>query len=170
VLILRDVLEFGAAEVADLLDTSVAAVNSALQRARAGLSGAAEHEVAEPADTAARAAIDRYITAFESADVPGLVRLLTDDVVLEMPPVPVWYQGRDHYGRFMDRVFATRPDWRMLPITANGQPAAAAYCRGDGGYRPHSVQVFTVTPAGIARNVVFADLRVFPVFELPPVL
>ncbi|HEX9336796.1 MAG TPA: sigma-70 family RNA polymerase sigma factor [Pseudonocardiaceae bacterium] len=172
VLILRDVLEFSAAEVAQLLATSVSAVNSALQRARVGLAGAAEQEVAEPDDSTARDAIDRYIKAFEAADVPALVALLTGDVVMEMPPVPLWYRGRDDYARFMHRVYELRgTDWRMLPITANAQPAAVAYCRhADGVYRTHSLQVFTVTSAGIAHNVVFADPRVFAIFELSPVL
>ncbi|HEX4725090.1 MAG TPA: sigma-70 family RNA polymerase sigma factor [Pseudonocardiaceae bacterium] len=172
VLILRDVLDFAAAEVAELLDTSVAAVNSALQRARAGLAGVAEHEVTEPDDDTVRGTIDRYITAFEAADVPTLVALLTDDVVMEMPPVPLWYRGRDHYRQFMDRVFALRgTDWRLLPVSANTQPAIAAYCRQPaGGYRAHTLQVFTVTRAGIASNVVFADPRVFATFDLPSVL
>ena len=88
VLVLRDVLEFSAAEVAAQLDTSVAAVNSALQRARAALAGASprENTLREPDDRAVRETVDRYIRAFESADVDTLVTLLTDDVVLEMPP------------------------------------------------------------------------------------
>ena len=88
-----------------------------------------------------------------------------------MPPVPLWYRGRVAYGRFIARVFAMRGTaWRMVPTSANGQPALAAYCRdpaGDGAYHRHTLQVFTVTPAGIARTVVFQDPAVFAAFELP---
>ncbi|WP_020662205.1 RNA polymerase subunit sigma-70 [Amycolatopsis benzoatilytica] len=170
VLVLREVLEFSAAEVAEQLDTSVAAVNSALQRARTAvgrIDGA--DTVAEPDDAATHAAISRYVEAFEAADVPALVTLLTDDAILEMPPVPLWYQGRENYGRFLDRVFALRgPGWRMTPLTANGQPALAAYAPDDAGVRRlHTVQVFTVVGGRIARNVVFADPVVFELFGLP---
>jgi RNA polymerase sigma-70 factor (ECF subfamily) len=174
VLILRDVLEFTASEVAALLDTSPAAVNSALQRARARLSGATltESQIAEPDDSAVRDIVDRYIRSFEAADVDTLVTLLTDDAILEMPPVPLWYLGKVDYGRFIARVFDMRgTDWRMIPTSANAQPAVVAYCRGDdGAYHLHTLQVFTVTPAGIACNVVFQDPAVFAAFELPAVL
>jgi RNA polymerase sigma-70 factor (ECF subfamily) len=174
VLILRDVLEFSANEVAALLDTSTASVNSALQRARARLSEATptESQIAEPDDSAVRDIVDRYIRSFEATDVATLVTLLTDDAILEMPPVPLWYIGKVDYGRFIDRVFAMRgTEWRMIPISANSQPAVVAYCRGDDGvYRLHTLQVFTVTPAGIAHNVVFQDPAVFAAFELPAVL
>ena len=171
VLILRDVLEFGAAETAELLETSPAAVNSALQRARAGLSGvAAEEEIAEPDDAEIAAVLDRYVRSFEAADVDGLVALLTDDAVMEMPPVPLWYRGRRDYGRFMARVFAMAgADWRMARTSANGQPALVAYRRSEGAYRLHTLQVFTVTPRGVARNVVFQDARVFAAFDLPEI-
>jgi RNA polymerase sigma-70 factor (ECF subfamily) len=174
VLILRDVLEFSAAEVAAMLDTTVAAVNSALQRARAALAGTTvdENAVAEPDDRAVRATVERYVDAFEAADVDALVALLTDDAVLEMPPVPLWLRGSVHYGQFLHRLFALRgTHWRIVPTSANAQPAIVAYCRGDDGvYRLHTLQVFTVAPAGIAHNAVFADPRVFEAFELPAVL
>ncbi|MFI6495460.1 sigma-70 family RNA polymerase sigma factor [Streptomyces sp. NPDC050564] len=170
VLVLREVLEFSAAEVAAQLGTTVAAVNSALQRARAALAdvGCAD-EVSEPDDPGARAVIQRYVRAFEAGDVPALVRLLTDEAVLEMPPVPLWYRGSRAYGQFMDRVFALRgTDWRISRLTANGQPALAAYApEQGGGHRLHSVQVLTVTGGRIAHNVVFADPRVGAAFGLP---
>ena len=172
VLVLREVLEFTAAEVAEQLGTTAAAVNSALQRARAALAetgtGGVE-EVAEPADPEVRAVIQRYVRAFEAADVPALVRLLTDEAVLEMPPVPLWYRGSHDYGRFMDRVFALRgTGWGTTLLTANGQPALAAYAPEPGvGHRLHTLQVFTVTGGRVARNVVFADPRVFEAFDLP---
>lgn len=139
VLVLRDVLQFSAAEVATQLDTSAAAVNSSLQRARAALAAATprDHEVREPGDREVRETVERYVRAFEAADVPALVTLLAEDAVLEMPPVPLWYAGRADYGRFMARVFAMRPGgWRAVPLTANGQPALAAYCLDDAAWPP----------------------------------
>jgi RNA polymerase sigma-70 factor, ECF subfamily len=172
--VLREVLQFSAAETADLLGTSVTSVNSTLQRARAGLPGAplVEDEIAQPNDRAARETVDTYVRAFEAADVDALVELLIEDAVLEMPPVPLWYLGRDHYGDFIRRVFAMRGvGWRMTPTAANGQPAVAAYVPDpDGGHRLHTLQVFTVTGAKIAHTVVFQDPAVFAAFGLPAVL
>jgi RNA polymerase sigma-70 factor, ECF subfamily len=168
VLVLREVLEFSAAEVAAQLETTVPAVNSALQRARSALADVAAGEVTEPDDPDVRAVVGRYVRAFEAADVPALVRLLTDEAVLEMPPVPLWYRGGRDYGRFMDRVFAMRgTGWVIRPLTANGQPALAAYAPEDGGHRLHTLQVLTVTGGLVAHNVVFADPRVFEGFGLP---
>jgi RNA polymerase sigma-70 factor, ECF subfamily len=170
VLVLREVLEFSAAEVAEQLETTVPAVNSALQRARATLAQARDvGEVTEPDDPQVRAVIQGYVRAFEAADVPALVRLLADEAILEMPPVPLWYRGRRDYGLFMHRVFEMRgPGWATLTLTANGQPAVAAYApEPGGGHRAHSFQVFTVTDGRVARNVVFADPRVFTTFDLP---
>ena len=170
VLVLREVLEFSAAEVAAQLGTTVAAVNSALQRARAALADVGDMgEISEPDDPEARAVIERYVRAFEAADVPAIVRLLADEAVLEMPPVPLWYRGRDDYGRFMDRVFEMRGvGWGVRRLSANGQPAFAAYApEPGGGLRLHTLQVFTVTGGRVARNVVFADPAVFEAFGLP---
>jgi RNA polymerase sigma-70 factor, ECF subfamily len=168
VLILRDVLEWSAAEVAGMLDLTVAAVNSALQRARARIraAGPQAEEICEPA--AARALVDRYVAAFESADLAALRRLLTDDVVLEMPPYLNWVAGPDDYTRFIARAYALRgTDWRMVPVGANGQPGVAAYVRSaDGGYWLHTLQVFTATARGIAHTVAFQDPVVFDLFGL----
>jgi RNA polymerase sigma-70 factor, ECF subfamily len=125
-LVLREVLQLPAAEVAQALGTSVASVNSSLQRARATLRAAAPalEELREPADPDERAVVERYLAAFEAADVPGLTRLLADNVVLEMPPVALWLVGRAHYREFMERVFAMRgTGWRLLPVQANGSRA-----------------------------------------------
>ncbi|GAA4573554.1 sigma-70 family RNA polymerase sigma factor [Micromonospora coerulea] len=171
ILILRDVLEQPAAAVAETLGTTPAAVNSGLQRARARLGAVAvrEEQVAEPADPDRRALVDRYVAAFERADVGALTRLLTSDAVLEMPPVLNWYVGRERYGRFIARIFALRgTDWRLLSTAANGQPALAAYVRAGDLYVPHTLQVLTVTSAGISRNVVFQDRAVFAAFGLVP--
>jgi RNA polymerase sigma-70 factor (ECF subfamily) len=168
VLLLREVLEFSAAEVAAQLDTTVPAVNSSLQRARAAVAEVGDvSEISEPGDAETRAVVDRYVRAFEAADVPGLVRLLTDDAILEMPPVPLWYRGSLDYGRFMDRVFGMRgTGWRTTLLTANGQPAFAAYAPSEDGHRLHTLQVLTVAGGRVRHNVVFADPRVFEIFEL----
>jgi RNA polymerase sigma-70 factor (ECF subfamily) len=145
-------------------------VNSTLQRARAALAGSApvEDEVAEPDDRAVRAVVDAYVRAFEAADVEALVGLLTDDVVLEMPPVPLWYRGPADYGRFIANVFARRgTGWRMVPAAANGQPALAAYLPATGAHRLHTLQVLTVRAGRIARNTVFQDAAVLAAFDLP---
>ena len=107
--------------------------------------------------------------AFEAADVPELVGLLADEAVLEMPPVPLWYRGSRDYGLFIRRVFDMRgTGWAMRRLTANGQPALAAYApEPGGGHRLHTLQVFTVAGGRVARNVVFADPDVFRAFALP---
>jgi RNA polymerase sigma-70 factor, ECF subfamily len=169
ILILREVLEWPAADVADALGTTVAAVNSGLQRARARIGAANPDTVTEPSTAGDRAIIDRYVTAFENADLGTLRGLLVADAVLEMPPVLNWYVGRDSYARFIARSYAMRGlEWRALPIGANGQPAVAAYARaGDGVYRAHTLQVFTLVDGLIARNTVFQDERLFTLFDLP---
>jgi RNA polymerase sigma-70 factor, ECF subfamily len=171
VLILREVLDWPAADVAAAVDMTTAAVNSALQRARArlGEAGLAEDQIDEPADRGHRAQVERYAVAFENADLAALEKLLTDDVVLEMPPFLTWYAGREPYIRFIARVFTLRgTDWRMVPAHANGQPALAAYTRAqDGGYALNTLQVFTVTESGISRNTAFQDQDLFASFGLP---
>jgi RNA polymerase sigma-70 factor (ECF subfamily) len=119
-------------------------------------------EVAEPGDPEVRAVIQRYVRAFEAADVPALVRLLADAAVLEMPPVPLWYRGSRDYGLFMRRVFEMRgTGWATRQLTANGQPALAAYAPVPaGGHRLHTLHQ-------VARNIVFADPAVFEAFQLP---
>ena len=171
VLILRDVLAWPAAEVAELLGTTTAAVKSALQRARTRLEQAppVEDQVVEPAGPAQRGLVDRYMAAFEAADVAALVRLLREDAEWEMPPLPTWFAGREAIGRFLARqVFGAPRAWRLVATRANGQPAVAAYLRGDeGGYDAHAIQVLTVTATGIARVVAFLDPSLFDTFDLP---
>ena len=171
VLILRDVLDFPAAEAADLLGTTTTAVNSGLRRARAQLAQAlpAEDELAEPTDPAQRALLDRFAAAFENADANALAELLREDVVLEMPPLLTWFAGRATVTSFMaSRVFARFGGFRMVPVMANGQPAFAAYTRGDdGSYHAHEVLVPTVTKTGIARIVVFLSPELVTMFGLP---
>jgi RNA polymerase sigma-70 factor, ECF subfamily len=173
VLIFRDVLGWRAAEVADLLGTTTAAVNSTLQRARAQLHQAApaEDSIREPADRAVRDLLARYAAAFETADVAALTALLREDAVLEMPPQPSWFAGRDQIGRFMAARVLRRPgDFRLIPASANGQPALAAYLRDpDGVLRAHAIQVLTVASSGVARIVSFNDPGLLAVFGLPAV-
>jgi RNA polymerase sigma-70 factor, ECF subfamily len=170
ILILREVLALPAAEVAGVLDTSPAAVNSGLQRARARLAeaGVDEEQIGQPADSGSRAVIDQYVRAFQQADVDGLKRLLADDAILEMPPFLNWYLGRDQYARFMARVFTLRgTDWRLTPVGANGQPAVAAYVLGPAGeYLLHTLQVFAVSRDRVVRTTVYADQAVFGQFGL----
>ena len=171
VLILRDVLEWPAAEVADLLGTTTTAVNSGLRRARAQLAQAmpAEEELAEPAEPDRRALLDRFAAAIESADVRGLAELLRADVALEMPPLLTWFTGRPAVARFVAAHLLTEPGrLRLVPVMANGQPAFAVYQREPGGgYHAHAVLVLTVTRAGIARIVSFQNPGLFGSFGLP---
>jgi RNA polymerase sigma-70 factor (ECF subfamily) len=168
-LILRDVLDFSAAEAAQMLGTSTAAVNSALQRARAAFAdpGLDADQLREP-ERAQREVVDRYVAAFERADVDGLARLLAEEVVLEMPPMWNWYVGPAAYRRFITRVFDMRGrDWRTVPTSANRQPAMVAYNREGDRYQLHTLQVFTVKRGAIVRTTVYQDPDVFAIFELP---
>jgi len=171
VLILRDVLEWPAAEVADLLGTTTTAVNSGLRRARAQLAQAlpAEDELAEPAEPDRRALLDRFAAALENADASALAELLREDVALEMPPMLTWFTGRPAVARFAASHLLTEPGrLRLVPVTANGQPAFAVYQREPGeGYHAHAVLVLTVTRTGIARIVSFQNPGLFGSFGLP---
>jgi RNA polymerase sigma-70 factor (ECF subfamily) len=170
-LVLREVLKMPAAEVAEVLDTSTAAVNSSLQRARAQLdqAGLTEDDVAEPAEPAKRELLDRYAQALEDKDIPAIIKLFTADAVWEMPPFIGWYQTPDHIGQLIDTECPAGPgQLRMLPTHANGQPAFGMYMLGgDGAWRPFQLHVLTLSPAGIAHVVAFFDLSLFPTFGLP---
>jgi RNA polymerase sigma-70 factor (ECF subfamily) len=169
-LILRDVLGFSAFEAAEILETTVVSVNSSLQRARARAKelGVRQGRPSEPSTAEQRAWVDRYMKAFEHADVEGLKQLLTRDVLMEMPPMLNWFVGPDNYGLFMDWVFSEGgSDWCLKAVAANGQPGLAAYRRAGDGYELHTLQVFTVTDEGISRNSVFQDSDVFASFDLP---
>lgn len=170
VLILRDVLKWRAAEVAELLDTSTAAVNSALQRARAQLEEHApmRDELVEPTDPDQRDLLERYAKAFEDADIAGLIELFKKDVVWEMPPHLEWFVGADHVVRLITTQCAPAPgDIRMVPSSANGQPAFGLYMRGDDGvHRAFQLQVLSVTADGVAHVSAFFDTSLFPLFGL----
>ncbi|KAA9157606.1 sigma-70 family RNA polymerase sigma factor [Amycolatopsis acidicola] len=166
VLILRDVLAWRAAEVAALLETTPAGVNSALQRARAEL---ADRDTApEPPDAEQRAMIDKYVKAFVDADLDGLTALLRDDVVLEMPPWANWFRGVESFrGFFLPKLRPGR--WRMVTVTVNGGPGTAGYLLGeDGVHHAHSITAYTVTPDGISWVAAFQDPALFATFGLPP--
>jgi RNA polymerase sigma-70 factor, ECF subfamily len=171
VLLLRDVLGWRAAEVAGLLGTSTAAVNSMLQRARAQLGDAApaRDQIREPADPRDRDLVGRYATAFADADVAGLMRLLTADAVFEMPPQPMWLAGRAAAGAFLGRRVLGEPGrFRLVPAPANGQPGLATYLRGPGGvFQAEALQVLTLRGGRVARITAFRDPGLFAGFGLP---
>ncbi|WP_092623445.1 sigma-70 family RNA polymerase sigma factor [Jiangella sp. DSM 45060] len=175
VLVLRDVLRWKAAEVADLIGTSTAAVNSMLQRAHAQLDKVApsEDDAVEPLPPEREELLERYVTAFESYDIDALVRLLTADAVWEMPPFAAWFVGPADIGELI-RVqcpMKRSGDIRIVRTSANGQPALAQYLRGDDDvYRPFAVQVVSAGPTGLTHIAQFFDVSLFPRFGLPDVL
>jgi RNA polymerase sigma-70 factor (ECF subfamily) len=171
VLILRDVLAWQASEVADLLDTTTAAVNSSLQRARAELAklAPAEDQYSEPDEPVRRALLDQFAKAFEKADLVALEGLLTQDTRWEMPPTPTWFSGREDVLRLLEAKLVPGEGLRsMVETSANGQPAFALYNRGsDGAFHAHSIKVLTLTKAGISAVLAFHRADLFPSFGLP---
>jgi RNA polymerase sigma-70 factor (ECF subfamily) len=182
VLIVRDVLGWSAQQTADLLDGSVASVNSALQRARATLRAKLPGRRLEWAPSAEpteqeRAVLRRYMQAVERGDLAAVAGLLAEDIRATMPPYPMWFQGRDavvaslaaswdsgspaYVGRF-----------RMVPTRANRQPAVAAYVRGPGDaeHQPFAIAVLRITGGRIAEITAFHDPVLFPAFALPATL
>ena len=170
VLILRDVLAFRAAEVADAVGISTVAVNSTLQRARAQLALVSPEEdtVVEPSEPEQKELLDRYVQAFWDKDVATLVKLFTEDVVWEMPPFTGWYQGAEVVSRLIDTNCPGGPrDMRMVRTDANGQPAFGLYMRADDGrFWPFQLQVLTVTDR-VSHVAAFFDVRLFRLFGLP---
>ena len=176
VLLLRDVLGFAATEVAELLDASNASVNSALQRARATLDcrhaeGRLGVGRVAPPDEVERALVQRYVDAWESVDVPRLVALLREDVLMTMPPAPVLFRGRQAIGDFFSTVPAggALDQIRLLPTRANRQPALGGYVldREAGLYRAYGLMVLTLDGDAIAEITGFNDPSLFPLFGLP---
>jgi RNA polymerase sigma-70 factor (ECF subfamily) len=173
VLILREVLRWRASEVAELLDMSVAAVNSALQRARATL-GALPPEIGTTAlDEPDAELLQRYVDAFERYDIEQLVTLLHDDAIQSMPPYELWLQGADDIVRWMVEPGPSRcRGSRLLPTSANGGPAFGQYRPDpDGGYEPWAIQVLEVSGSKISGMHFFLSTldpdRLFPAFGLP---
>ena len=174
VLILRDVLSFPAAEVAVILDLSVTAVKSSLQRARSRLRelSLAADDIAEPASPGARAVLDQYMAAFQDADPSALQRLLRHDAQMEATPIRGWFAGSKTCVPFLRSwVLGAPGDWRMLPTSANGQPAAVGYRRGaDGARHAYGVVVLTVTGSRISHIVSFGEPALAPLFGFPATL
>jgi RNA polymerase sigma-70 factor (ECF subfamily) len=173
VLILRDVLGFHANEVAGMLDSTVDSVNSALKRARASLQRRlrpdAGHQPPPPAagSSAEDVLVAVFVRAWESADLDALVALLTDDVLMSMPPMPFEYEGRDIVARFCANLFDAGRRFDLVPTRANGQPAFGAYLRATTGVR-HGTGLYVLTLTGdrICAMTRF-DNSAFPWFGLP---
>ena len=138
VLVLRDVLGFSAAEVADMLDTTLDSVHSALKRARSRL------PAPEPVETPSDALVDQFVRAYEAGDVDAVVALLTDDVFISMPPMPFEYQGREPAAGFCRSIFGSGRRFELVPTTANGQLAFGTYLRGADG-TGHGVGLLVLT-------------------------
>ena len=169
VLILREVLRWQASEVAELLDTTVASVNSALQRARATL---ADRDVdasgAAVVDDDQRALLDRYVDAFERYDMDSLVALLHEDAVMSMPPYDFWLQGPEEMRRFFLGAGSACEGSRLIATTANGSPAFASYKPdGHGGHDYWSIQVLEVSDGRIVGHHNFLDTGLHAAFGLP---
>jgi RNA polymerase sigma-70 factor (ECF subfamily) len=171
VLILREVLAWSAQEVADLLDTSVASVNSALQRARATLAGTdVTADVHRPMDDEQQALLARYVTAFEAYDLQALTALLHEDATLSMPPVPLWLRGPADIVAWMSGTGGGCRGSRLVPVVANGMPAFGQYRpSGTGsGHDPWALIVLGLSAGRIASVNSFLDTtRLFPLFGLP---
>ena len=176
VLVMRDVLQWKAAEVADAIGTSTAAVNSLLQRARAQLEAvgpSADDRLEAPESPETQDRLARYIAAFEAYDIDRLVEMFTAEAVWEMPPFDGWYQGPQAIGTLTrHQCPADAPgDMRLIPTTANGQPAAALYMRDfDGEGTSHvafQLHVLDVSEDGISHVVAFLDTALFSKFGLP---
>jgi RNA polymerase sigma-70 factor (ECF subfamily) len=170
VLVLCEVLRWPAAEAAELLDTSVASINSALQRARATLATANLDDVKPVAlDEADAALLEQFVAAFEAYDVNTLVRLLRDDVRFSMPPYPIWLEGPDDVASWLLGPGIECKDGRMLPAkSGNGCPAFASYRRDPaGGFSPWALHILEINDGRIASWTNFLDADLFPVFGVP---
>jgi RNA polymerase sigma-70 factor (TIGR02960 family) len=171
VLVLHDVLGFRANEVAEMVDSSVQSINSALKRARANLQHRATTANIPPSSKrdprTEEATVAKFVRAWESADLAGLVALLTDDVFISMPPMPFEYEGRDLVARFCASIFESGRRFDLVPTRANGQPAFGAYLRDRNGIS-HGVGLYVLTLASeqICAMTRF-DNSVLPWFGLP---
>ena len=172
VLVLRDVLGFHASEVASMLDSTVESVNSALKRARASLERRrpavdGRQPPPAPASPAEDMIVAKFTSAYESADLDALVALLTDDVFMSMPPIPLEYEGRDLVARFIAGLFAAGRRVDLVPTRANGQPAFGTYLSAPSGIR-RGTGLITITLAGgrVCATSRF-ESSVLPWFGLP---
>lgn len=173
VLLLREVLACSAAEVAQMLGTSTAAVKSTLQRARARLDEVSPiaSAVSEPSEPDRRAQLQQYITAFETSDAALLEKLLREDATLEVTPFRSWSAGKQTCMGILRHVLGAPGDWRMFPTSANGRPAAVAYHRDDtGAYAAYGVAVLEPSDKGVAALTVFGDPALCALFGFAPAL
>jgi RNA polymerase sigma-70 factor (ECF subfamily) len=173
VLILQDVLRWRATEVAQLLDTTVASVNSALQRARATLESTdlSEMSVGEPVDRVDRELLDRYVDAFERYDMELLTALVHEDATQSMPPLPLWLRGREDVLTFWQTQGHECAGSKLVPTVANGMPAFGQYRPSgpNGEHRPWALQVLHIEDGQVVEFAFFLDTdRLFPLFGLPP--
>ena len=175
VVILRDVLGFQAIEVAAMLDTTVESVNSLLKRARAGLQeqqspAAGRGSLPTPGSAIEDAVVAKFVSAYQAADVDALVALLTDDVFMAMPPMPLEYEGRELVGRFLGMLFGAGRKYELLRTRANGQPALGSYLRlPDGSRRATGLFVLGLAGERISAMTRF-ETGVLPWFGLSPSL
>ncbi|MEU6122436.1 sigma-70 family RNA polymerase sigma factor [Streptomyces sp. NPDC047123] len=172
VLILREVLAWKASEVAELIDTSVASVNSALQRARATLAErpADDTAVSDPLDEEQQKLLERYVAAFEGYDMTALTALLAEDAVMTMPPFDLWLRGTADITGFMTTIGASCADSRLIPVEVNGTPGFAHYKPDpdNGGFAPWAIQVIEISAGRITGFHCFLDTpRWFPLFGMP---
>jgi RNA polymerase sigma-70 factor (ECF subfamily) len=169
VLILCEVLRWQASEVAELLDTSVASVNSALQRARATLASSRGETLDPTVDAEHQQLLDRYVDAFERYDIPRLVELLRDDVVLSMPPWDVWLQGPGELAAWFLGEGKVCENGRLLPVSVNGTAGFGNYHYVRPGlWEPWAIQVIEVAGGRIVGHHNFLYPALFPEFGLPP--
>jgi len=175
VVILRDVLGWSAGETASLLDTSVAAANSALQRARATLrerlpGRPSEWSGSEPTDEE-RVLLERFIDAHERADAAAAAALAREDLRVTMPPYPWCYDGLASIAPLLEQGLSDPGEWRLVPTRANRLPTAASYlkAKGDSKYRAFKLDVLRIEGGAIAEITTFGA-SLFPAFGLPPTL
>jgi RNA polymerase sigma-70 factor (ECF subfamily) len=175
VLVLRDVLGFHADEVADMLESTLESVTSALKRARATLAtrlGSEDERPPAPRSTEEAELLDRLTRAYDLGDIDALIALLTNDVVVAMPPLPLEYHGLELAFRFHhDVVFRDGRTYRLVPTRANGEPAFGAYVRDPGGGPSHALGLMVFTLAGDRiKTITRFDTAMFPYFGLPRTL
>jgi RNA polymerase sigma-70 factor (ECF subfamily) len=183
-LILKDVLDWPASDIADLLDTTTSSVNSALHRARVTLAknyqGQKPQSIVDGSDEQTRKTLEKYVHAWQTADVNGLVALLKKDATLSMPPSPSWYAGRKNIGMFAGNILFANDGmfpglasgrWKLLAIRANGQPGAAVYQRMENGeYHSFGVHVLTCDKGQISQISCFIDPSLPTRFGLPEIV
>ena len=169
VLILCEVLRWQASEVAELLDTSVASVNSALQRARATLAAMDIEELDSPLEPGHQELLARYVEAFERYDIPALVQLLRDDVILSMPPFDLWFRGRDELAAWFLGHGIVCQGGRLIPIDVNGDTGFGNYhLVAPGVWEPWAIQIIEIAGGRIVGHHNFLSPELFESFGLPP--